>query len=55
MQITLTIHIPEEQLKIALEKDGMTRSEFIASAREALGCMPADDLCPGATAEVKVS
>lgn len=54
MQISMIIHLPEEALTKALEKDGMTREQFVAEAKKGLTeCW--DDLCPGATAEIRIA
>jgi hypothetical protein len=51
MQIRLTFHIPEEELKTLLEKEGMTREGFKEHARtefEQLG-EELQTICPTTT------
>jgi hypothetical protein len=56
MQIKLTVHIPEQQLQTALEKEKMTREEFKDFIREQSSTLfEADDLFPGSVAGVEIT
>lgn len=57
MKILLVLEIPDEELDklLAKEKPPLTRTEFALGIKaEMKGAIPADELCPGATARVTI-
>ena len=53
MKLILTITCPPEELKKRLAEDGITIEEFCDAAREDFKGLDANDLLPGATAELR--
>jgi hypothetical protein len=55
MQIKMTIHIPEEQLNLFLQKEGETRESFKNYARESWSELHLEEDIPGTTAALEIT
>jgi hypothetical protein len=55
MQIKMTIHIPEEQLNLFLQKEGETRESFKKYACESWDDLHLEQDIPGTTAQIEIT